>query len=57
MRLQLSTLLLVCCLAVPAIHSLTAQTASVDTRLATQNALFDELYQADMKNDAARATA
>src|SRR4030081_979281 len=57
MRLQLSTLLLACCLAVPATHSLTAQTASVDTRLATQSALFEELYQADLKNAPERATA
>src|SRR5229473_7510707 len=57
MRLQLLTLLLASCLAVPATRSLTAQTVSVDTRLATQNALFEELYQADLKNSPERATA
>ena len=57
MHLQLSTLLLTACLAVPATHSLTAQTASVDSRLAAQNALFEELYQADLKNTPERATA
>src|SRR5580704_1046659 len=57
MRPQLSTLLLACCLALPATQSLTAQTPSVDARLATQNALFEELYQADLKNTPERATA
>jgi uncharacterized protein (DUF885 family) len=57
MRSPLFTLLLASCLAVPATHSLTTQTASVDTRLATQNALFEELYQADLKNAPERATA
>src|SRR5580692_1963989 len=57
MRLQLSTLLLASCLTVSATHSLTAQTASVDARLATQNALFEDLYQADLKNSPERATA
>jgi uncharacterized protein (DUF885 family) len=59
MRFQLVALLLAACLAVPATHSLTAQTAtpSVETRLATQNALFEELYQADLKNTPERATA
>ncbi|HEY1993095.1 MAG TPA: DUF885 family protein, partial [Edaphobacter sp.] len=57
MRSQLSTLLLASCLAVSATHFLPAQTANVDTRLATQNALFEELYQADLKNAPERATA
>jgi uncharacterized protein (DUF885 family) len=57
MRLQLSILLLTSCLAVPATRSLAAQTASAETRLATQNALFEELYQADLKNTPERATA
>jgi len=57
MRPQLLTLLLASCFAVPATHSLNAQTASVDTRLATQNALFEEFYQADLKNAPERATA
>ena len=57
MRPQLLTLLLASCLAVPATRSLTAQTASVDTRLATQNALFEEQWQASLKNNPERATA
>ncbi|HEX4576759.1 MAG TPA: DUF885 domain-containing protein [Edaphobacter sp.] len=59
MRLQLPTLVLATCVALPATHSLTAQTAAspVETRLATQNALFEELYQADLKNAPERATA
>jgi uncharacterized protein (DUF885 family) len=57
MRSQLSILLLAFCLVVSATHSLPAQTASVDARLATQNALFEELYQADLKNAPERATA
>jgi uncharacterized protein (DUF885 family) len=57
MRPQLLTLLLATCIAVPATHPLTAQTTPVSTRLATQNALFEELYQADLKNAPERATA
>src|SRR5271170_2942217 len=59
MRPQLLTLLLATCLSVPATHFLNAQTAapSVDSRLAAQNALFEELYQADLKNTPERATA
>ncbi|HTD96385.1 MAG TPA: DUF885 domain-containing protein [Edaphobacter sp.] len=57
MHSQLSTLLLASCLIVPATHFLPAQTASIDARLATQNALFEELYQADLKNAPERATA
>jgi uncharacterized protein (DUF885 family) len=57
MRPQLLTLLFAASLTVPATHSLTAQTAAVETRLATQNALFEELYQADLKNTPERATA
>jgi len=57
MRPQLFPLLLAACLTVPATHLLPAQTASVDSRLATQNALFEELYQADLKNTPERATA
>jgi len=36
---------------------LTAKTPTVDSRLATQNALFEEIYQADLKNFPERATA
>ena len=60
MRPQLLTLLLASCLTVPATPFLTAQTASsssVEARLANQNALFEELYQADLKNSPERATA
>jgi uncharacterized protein (DUF885 family) len=59
MRQQLLTLLLTTCLSVPASQFLAAQTApaSVDSRLAAQNALFEELYQADLKNAPERATA
>ena len=57
MHSQLSTLLLASCLIVPGTHFLPAQTASIDARLATQNALFEELYQADLKNAPERATA
>lgn len=58
MRFKLCTLLLASSLALSATHSLTAQTAaSVDQRLAAQNALFEELYQADLKNAPERATA
>jgi len=60
MRLQLSALLLVSCLALPATQALNAQTdttSSVESRLATQNALFEEVYQADLKNSPERATA
>src|SRR5437899_3874429 len=59
MRPQFFTLLLASSLALPATQSLTAQptSASIEIRLATQNALFEELYQADLKNAPERATA
>ena len=58
MRPQLLVLLLSVCAAIPATNSLTAQTAaSIDTRLAAQNALFEELYQSDLKNAPERATS
>src|SRR5258708_26682624 len=61
MRPQPLPLLFATCLAVPFTHSLDAQThpqtAPVDSRLTTQNALFEELYQADLKNTPERATA
>jgi uncharacterized protein (DUF885 family) len=54
MRPHLLPLLLATCLyAAPSI----AQTPSVDSRLAAQNALFEEIYQADLKNSPERATA
>jgi len=58
MRPKLLIFLLASCLAVPATNILSAQTTpSVETRLATQNALFEDLYQADLKNAPERATA
>ena len=57
MRSKLLTLLLSACIVIPATCALTAQTPSVDSRLASQNALFEELYQADLKNSPERATA
>lgn len=56
MRSQILTLLLASCLSVSATRSF-GQTPSVDTRLATQNALFEEVYQTDLKNSPERATA
>jgi uncharacterized protein (DUF885 family) len=56
MRPQILTLLLASCLSVSATHSF-SQTPSVDNRLATQNALFEEVYQTDLKNSPERATA
>jgi uncharacterized protein (DUF885 family) len=56
MRSQILTLLLASCLSVSATRSF-SQTPSVDTRLATQNALFEEVYQTDLKNSPERATA
>ncbi|MGH9596413.1 MAG: DUF885 domain-containing protein [Edaphobacter sp.] len=57
MRSKLLTLLLSAFIAIPATHVLTAQTASVNSRLTTQNALFEDLYQSDLKNAPERATA
>jgi uncharacterized protein (DUF885 family) len=57
MRPKLFTLLLSACIAIPAANMLSAQTTSVDSRLTTQNALFEELYQSDLKNSPERATA
>lgn len=56
MRLPLPTLLLVTCLSVSALPSF-SQAASADNRLAAQNALFEEVYQTDLKNSPERATA
>ena len=57
MRSKLLTLLLSACIVIPATCALTAQTPSAESRLASQNALFEELYQADLKNSPERATA
>jgi uncharacterized protein (DUF885 family) len=56
MRPQILTLLLASCLSVSATRSF-SQTPSVDNRLATQNTLFEEVYQTDLKNSPERATA
>jgi uncharacterized protein (DUF885 family) len=60
MRPQLCALLLASCIALPATTLLCAQTtetAPVEARLSSQNALFEELYQSDLKNAPERATA
>src|ERR1700759_254332 len=60
MRSQLYTLLLASLVALPATSLFSAQTTdvpSVDARLASQNALFEEVYQSDLKNAPERATA
>ena len=54
MRPQLLTLLLATCLSV---RAQTAAPVPVGIRLATQNALFEEVYQTDLKNAPERATA
>jgi len=55
MRLHILTLFLATSLC--ATPFLTAKTSTVDTRLAIQNTLFEEVYQADLKNSPERATA
>jgi uncharacterized protein (DUF885 family) len=55
MRLHIPTLLLATSLC--ATPFLTAKTSTVDTRLAIQNTLFEEVYQADLENSPERATA
>jgi uncharacterized protein (DUF885 family) len=58
MRPKLLSLLLSACFAIPATHLLIAQTAaSIDSRITAQNALFEDLYQSDLKNSPERATA
>jgi uncharacterized protein (DUF885 family) len=56
MRAHIPSLVLATCLCAPS-SLMAAQTPSVDTRLATQNALFEEIYQTDLKNFPERATA
>jgi uncharacterized protein (DUF885 family) len=56
MRPHILSLLLATCLCAP-FPITAAQVSSVDTRLATQNALFEEIYQNDLKNSPERATA
>jgi uncharacterized protein (DUF885 family) len=55
MRPHILPLVMATCLC--ASSSMLAQVASVDTRLAAQNALFEEIYQADLKDSPERATA
>lgn len=55
MRPHFLPLLLATCLCAP--FSLVAQVSSVDSRLAAQNALFEEIYQTDLKSSPERATA
>jgi uncharacterized protein (DUF885 family) len=55
MRPHIITLLLATSLC--ATPFLAAKTPTVDSRLATQNALFEEIYQTDLKNSPERATA
>jgi uncharacterized protein (DUF885 family) len=57
MRPQLLSLLLATYLCAVAPSCVLAQTPSVEMRLAAQNALFEEIYQADLKNFPERATA
>jgi uncharacterized protein (DUF885 family) len=57
MRPQILNLLLAMCLCAIAPSSLIAQTPPVEARIAAQNALFEEIYQADLKNNPERATA
>ena len=54
MRPRLLPLLLSTCFY--ATSSIIAQTPSVDTRIAAQNALFEEIYQTDLKNSPEEAT-
>src|ERR1700744_4156939 len=56
MRSPLLFLVIATSLSIPSGPSLTAQTP-VDSRLSTQNALFEELYESDLKNAPERATA
>ena len=56
MRIQLLSLVFASTLALSQIQPALAQTASVDSRVAAQNSLFEELYQADLKNAPERAT-
>jgi uncharacterized protein (DUF885 family) len=57
MRNQSPALLLVACCAVAACTSLPTTPASVESRIAAQNALFEEYYEADLKSYPEHATA
>ncbi len=57
MNIRSVTLLVAGCLSLPAAVSLAAAPDSVETRVATQNSLFEEIYQADLKAHPERATA
>ncbi len=56
MRPHILSLLLATYLYAPS-SLMVAQTPAVDARIATQNALFEEIYQTDLKNFPERATA
>jgi len=57
MRPNLLSLVLSACLCTSLAPTAFAEAQSVDTRIAAQNALFEEIYQADLKNNPERATA
>jgi uncharacterized protein (DUF885 family) len=59
MRSQLCALFLVSCIGLPVtiLHAQTTEIAPVESRLSSQNALFEELYQSDLKSSPERATA
>jgi uncharacterized protein (DUF885 family) len=57
MRLQFLPLVFSFGFALSATQPMVAQTATVDSRLTAQNALFEELYQNDLKNSPERATS
>jgi uncharacterized protein (DUF885 family) len=57
MNIRSMILLLAGCFFLPAAVSLAVAPDSVETRIAAQNALFEEIYQADLKEHPERATA
>src|ERR1700683_183586 len=57
MRNVNSALILAACGVITACATLSPQSSSVESRLAAQNALFEEQYQADLKANPERATS
>jgi uncharacterized protein (DUF885 family) len=57
MRPKLLSLVLSACLCATLAPTAFAEAQSVDARIAAQNSLFEEIYQADLKNNPERATA
>jgi uncharacterized protein (DUF885 family) len=57
MRPKLLSLVLAACLCATLAPTAFAEAQSVDARIAAQNSLFEEIYQADLKNNPERATA